>query len=43
MIVSNTGKGKKNHPTDLAILQLLFNNFTIYEVKGPNGQIQYSL
>lgn len=43
MIVSNTGKGKKNHPADLAILQLLFNDFTIYEVKGPNGQIQYSL
>lgn len=37
MILSRTGKGQTNKPTDIAILQILFNQVCIYQKKDASG------
>ena len=43
MIKSSTGKGKINRPTDIAILQILFNQITIHYKKGADDKKIYVL
>lgn len=43
MIEKNTGNGKNNYPVDVVVLQLLFNQVTIYQSTSAQGAVTYDL